>query len=240
LSNQKALVPVDTGQEIADTLIGLLDAAKDQVVAERGGHATADELEAEITHRMLCLSERSRSVQRSAQSFVVAYAARNQLWRFHPDGFRNLRQFIQAAGLTHSTVCDLAALGDILVPYFDEHAIPINPLLTDEHWAKLREAIPALRHAIKDNDEARVLTILADVRRATDRNAVRGRYRQRRQRYGHGTTLQLGDGRVLLVAFLDDEEAAQTVIRRLNGALEWDLVLNTSMIGGALKLVVNE
>jgi len=233
-------VPVDTGQEIATALLGLLDRAKDEVVAERGTDVDASEAEAEITLRMLCLSERDRGTQRSAQCYVTAYVSREQLWRFHPDGFPSLRHFIKAVELSHSTEMDLVALGDVLVPYFDGHAIPINPLLTDTHWGKLREAIPALRRAIKDNNEPAVLDILSDVRTATDRNAVRSKYRQRRQRYGHGATHRLADGRILLVAILDDEEAIQTVIRRLNGALEWDLILNPNMIGGTLKLVMNE
>ncbi|NIV32719.1 MAG: hypothetical protein GWN58_25725, partial [Anaerolineae bacterium] len=122
--------------------------------------------------------------------------ARNQLWRFHPDGYNSLRQFVKAVGLSHSTEQDLIALGQDLVPYFDEHAIPVNQLLTNKYWGKLREAIPALRRAIRDNDEEKVLDILGDVRKATTRNAVRRKYRKRRERYGHASTHRLGDGRV--------------------------------------------
>jgi hypothetical protein len=214
LSTQRALVPVGSGEEISAALFSLLDRAKGQLETERGDEIEAGEAEAEITLKMLCLSEKDRGVQRAAQSFVITYVARNQLWRFHPEGFTSLRQFVKAAGLSHGTEADLVALGDVLVPYFDAHAIEIGPYLADAHWGKLREAIPALRRAIKNNDEQTVTGILTDVRTATDRNAVRHKYRKRRQRYGHGTTHRLGDGRILLVAIVDDEEAIQTVIRR--------------------------
>jgi len=238
--DEMALVPTTAAREISTALLTLLDRANTQLVTERGDEVEAEEAEAEITLRMLCLSEKDRGVQRAAQSFVIAYVSRNQLWRFHPEGFNSLRLFVKAAGLSHGTEADLVALGDVLVPYFDNHAIEIAPYLSDKLWGKLREAIPVLRRAIKDNNEPKVQEVLTDVRKATSRQAVRTKYRKKRTRYGHGTTYRLGDGRVLLVAILDDEDAVQAVIRRLNGALEWDLLLNPNMVDGVLKLGVDE
>jgi len=235
-----ALVPVGTGERIANALNSLLTLAQDQILAEHGDVAKGGEqLEAEVVHRMLRLSEEERLLQRSAQGVIVSYVARKELWRLHPESHSSLRQFLYSAGLSKSTVSDLNALGTVIVPFCDSHKIAVDPLLAADKWPKLREAIPAVRRAINDSDPEQVQDILADVGKATNRDAVRKKYRDKRTRYGHGTTVRLGDGRVLLVALLDDDNATEIVIHRLNGALEWDLVLGTQIIGKSLKLVMS-
>jgi hypothetical protein len=234
---ENSLVPKSAGEAIVDALQSLLGDATDQVLAERGTDST-DGLEAEITQRMLIISENIRGLQRAAQGYVVAYVAREQLWRFHPDGYRNLRQFLRGAGLTENSVTELTALGDTLVPFCDSQEINIDAVLTSERWPKLREAIPALRSAVRDKDPSVVRQILADVKKATTREAVRQKYRRHRDKHGHATTVSLSDGRFLLVAVLDDEDAVRTIVRRLDGGLEWDLVLGANDESGSLRLVL--
>lgn len=237
---QNSLIPAKAGQSVVVALNDLLDRARDQTLAEHGNVAKGGaELESEITLRMLAFSENHRKTQQVAQGFIVAYVARKQLWRNHPDGFTNLRYFLQAAGLSHGTVCDLVSLGDIIVPFCDHHGLGIDRALTIEQWPKLREAISALRRAAKSKDAEGAREILEDVKTATSRDAVREKYRVRRANLGHGTTLRLPDGRVLLVAVLDDEDAIETVVRRLSGALKWDLVVGQQAgAEGVLKLGV--
>jgi hypothetical protein len=238
-----SLVPLSAGEEIVDALQDLLQRATNTVVEEHGGQETLDTggpVQAEITMRMLTMSEKARHLQRSAQGYVVAYIAREQLWRFHPEGYSNLRLFLRAAGLGSSVVSELTALGDVIVPYCDHQDIEINNALTPDRWPKLREAIPALRGAIRDNEPDKVCDILDDVRKAVSRTSVRNKYRMKRTKYGHSTTMRMADGRVLLVAVLDDEDAAELIVRRLCGALEWDLVLGSQIVNNTLRVVIDD
>jgi len=223
-------MPTGAGQDVVAALQGLLDEARDQTLAEHNNVAKGDAgLESEITLRMLSLSENRRKVQRVAQGCIVAYVAREQLWRNHPDGFTSLRLFLQAANLSHGTICDLTSLGDIIVPFCDHYGIGIDQALTPERWPNLREAISALRRAAQGDDVEKTREILEDVRTATNRDAVRDKYRTRRAKLGRGTTLRLPDGRVVLVAILNDEEAIGTVVRRLDGCVRWDLVVGQNL-----------
>ena len=235
-----SLVPASMQQELAGIIDGLLTDAQDAIMQEYGNVVKSGEsLEAEITQRMLVISEQARALQKAAQGCIVAYIARKQLWRIHPDDYHSLRQFLRGSGLAESAVSDLNALGEVLVPYCDSVDIEIDPLLAPQQWCKLKEAIPAIRRAIRDGDAAQVQDILDTVKGATDRDAVRVKYRQPRTRFGHGSTGHLGDGRVLLVAILDDNEAAQTIVRRMEGGIEWDLVLGMNVVNNTLKVVVD-
>lgn len=239
--NQHDLVPVKAGQDVVDALQDLLSRARDETLAAHGDVAKGGiALEAEITMRMLTLSEARRSVQKVAQGFIVAYVAREQLWRGHPDGFSCLRQFLQAAGLSHGTVCDLVSLGDIIVPFCDHHKIEIDKALTPGQWPNLREAISALRRAAKADDVSLAEEILQDVRSATTRGAVREKYRKHRAGLGHATTMRLPGGRMLMVALINDDEAIQDIVRRLGGCLKWDLVIGRQTGNGdILKLGID-
>ena len=220
-----ALTPRGTQQDIVDILNAQLDEAEQEIVAEHGDRpATEAEIRAEVIHRMLLNSENHRSTLRVAQAFTVAYAAREQIWRFHPDEFSNLRQFLRSTGMGESTVSDLTALGNILVPFCDHHDIPLDSGLTPQDWPKMREAIPAMRQAVRNHDQGEMTAILADVKQATNRDAIRVKYRKPRQKYGQATTLRPGSGEVILVAVLDDNEATEAIIRRLSGGLEWSLL----------------
>ena len=238
-----SLVPQNAGANVVVALQDLLKRATDTVVEEHGGQEDLDTggpIQAEITMRMLTMSEQARHVQRSAQGYIVAYIAREQLWRFHPDGYSSLRDFLRAANLNTCMVSELTAVGDLIVPYCDRQNIDIDPSLTPERFTKLREAIPALRGAIRDNDVEGVNAILDDVAQAPSRAAVRSKWRKTRTKYGHGTTMNMADGRVLLVAVLDDGEAASLAARRLGGVLEWDLVLGSQVVNNTLRVVIDD
>jgi len=237
----RSLVPKGSS-EVAVTIQRLLEDARDQVFEAHGDVAKDNSaLEAEVTFQMLALSEHKRKTLQAAQGFVVAYVARQQLWHFHPDEHASgsLRQFLRSTGLGDSTVSDLAALGNDIVPYCDANCVPIDAVLTPENWSKFRDAIPAARRAAREDDREQMLAIIEDVRQAPDRLPIRAKYRNTREHHGHGTTMRLADGRVLFVALLDDDEAAQTIVHRLDGALEWDLALDSKVFSGTLKVVVD-
>jgi hypothetical protein len=223
-----SLIPAkDAGDEVVEALQTLLDEAKDAVLIEHGGvHKGGTVLEAEITHKMISLSENHRSVQRAAQGYVVAYVSRNQLWLQHPDEYaaQDLRCFLRSTGMGDSTVSDLVALGDKIVPFCDHHKLPIDTALTPDNWPKLRETIPAMRQAVKEDDAKTAKAILADVRKAVNRDAVRVKYRTRREHIGQAMMNDLPDDRVLLVAVLDDPDAAKVIALALGGKLEWKLL----------------
>ena len=239
MNKQTSLVPVGTAETAI--LQHLLDAAKDRVFAEHGDIVENEvAAQAEITQRMLSESERQRTLQRSAQGFIVAYVARNDLWKFHPEAYDSLRDYLRDSGLDASQVSRLNSLGDKIIPYCDSHDIAIDPYLSEAHWSKLRAAISALRKATEQDDPDKVKEILADVRQAVDRDAIRNKYSKKKEKVAHATTVTLADGRVMLVAICDDDEAVKRLIGKINGAVEWDLVLGTNIAGGSLKLVFQD
>jgi hypothetical protein len=97
--------------------------------------------------------------------------------------------------------------------------------MAPQHWSKLRDAVPALKQAARDDDPERVQEILDDIVKATNRDAIREKYRlSKHEPLGHGATYILPDGRVALIALLDDDEASSEIVSRLNGRLTWDLI----------------
>ena len=239
MNSPNSLVPVGAAETAI--LQHLLDTAKDQVFADHGD-VVVDETaaQAEITQRMLIEAERQRTLQRAAQGFIVAYVTRNDLWKFHPDGYTTLRDFLKNSGLDPTQVSRLNSLGEHIIPYCDAHDISIDPYLTEKHWSKLRAAISVLRKATAEDDPDQVRAILEDVRKAVDRDAIRSKYAKKKEKVAHGTTVALADGRTMLVAVCDDEEAVRKLISRINGAIQWDLVLGASVAGGSLKLVIQD
>jgi len=234
-----AIIPRRAEHEVVEVLQDLLSQATEQILQEHGDvHDGGPVLEAEVTLRMLQLSENHRSVQRVAQGFVVAYVARNQLWQAHPDEFArsSLRNFLRAAGLGESTVSDLTALGEILVPFCDHNEIPIDSALTPGDWPKLREAIPALRQAAKRDDTGTARRILADVRNAVNRDAIRAKYRRRRAKLGRGTTVRVGNRALIVISASDSDVPA--LVRRLGGTVEWNLYAQASQSGKVVRVEV--
>ena len=181
---------------------------------------------------MLRLAKQERTTWRISQSFITAYVARFQLWQYHPNGYSSLRQFLRDAGFSSSAVSELSSFGEQVVPYCDANEIPLSAVLTPENWPKLRDALTALKSAIRDDDEELGRDILSDVQKAPGREAIRSKYRKRRtDPLGHATTYTLSDDRVVFIALLNDDDAAEKLVRKIDGALVWDLVPVTTASG---------
>lgn len=232
---------------MVDMLNGLLATAKDQVLAEHDNVAKqGPELESEIMHRMLHLAEGIRRRYRSAQGFIVAAVARAKLWAAHPNGYTSLREFLRDAGIGESTVSDLVALGEIIVPFCDHHDLDINAAIGPEHWAKTRETIPTLRRLIAGpaslTQATVVQSVLTDAIKAADRASIRYKYRKHRTDVvGRGTTIRLGTGQVVLVALFDkDGEHVGQVAHKLGGLIEWTLVAAPQVLARSIRIIIDE
>lgn len=240
----------DNGITAPDTMVGMLNgllaAAKDQVLADHNDVANpGPELESEIMHRMLHLAEGIRRRYRSAQGFIVAAVAREKLWAAHPNVYRSLREFLRDAGIGESTVSDLVALGDIIVPFCDHHGLDINNAIGPDHWAKTRETIPTLRRLIAGpaslTQASSVGSVLSDAVRAVDRGAVRFKYRRHRtDTVAEGTTIRLASGQVvLIVLFEQDGEHIGQVIHKMGGLVEWSLVAAPRVLEHSISIVID-
>jgi len=230
-----ALIPVtNVTEEIGAELLMLLREAKARHTTPTDDSLANQppEYQAQVVQDMLALAERRRTIGAVAQGFIVAYIARMELWRFHPNGYQDLREFLQNSGLSKTAVTDLNSLGSVIVPYCDEHNIDINMALSVENWPKLKEAISALRRAIKNDDPDLVQEILDDVETATHREAIRAKYQRHRERYASGITFPLASGKVVMLLLADDVEAAGKLVRKLHGIVSWDL--NASLNQGRL------
>lgn len=233
-----------------DTMVGMLNGllatAKDQVLADHDNVAKqGPELESEIMHRMLHLAEGIRRRYRSAQGFIVAAVAREKLWAAHPNGYTSLREFLRDAGIGESTVSDLVALGEIIVPFCDCHDLDINTAIGPDHWAKTRETIPTLRRLIAAGTSitqaSAVGSVLSDAIKATDRQAIRAKYRSHRGNIaGQGTTVRLATGQVVLIVLYDkDCEAIGQAVRKLGGTVAWTLVAVPQIMARSINIVID-
>jgi len=220
----------------------ILDAAKEMLLDINDDIYSGSEAEfiSEIYHLALKATVGVSEATRSIQMHLVADISRKNAWQTHPLGYSSLREYLQDTGLNKTQVSNLTMVGELLVPFCDAARIPIDHLLEKEHRSKTRNAIPALRSAIKANNKEQVQEILHDVEKAKNRDAIRKKYRNQREKYGRGTTVALADGRVLLLAVLDDDEAAQTIVGRMVGGVLWELAAEAHLLPMSIRVNIND
>ena len=186
------------------------------------------EVAAEVYRRMLSLADAHKDIYGATQGMAVLWVVEDDRWMKHPDHPQTLRDFLKLADLNPGQVTDLNALGAELVPYTQARGI-YNDLeyTVVNKWPHFKEAIPALRQVVRDDNPDTFLDVLQDVLNAKVRNAVRKKYRQTRtDPVGAGTTVGLDDGRRMLIVVVDNELAMEKVIHRLNGIVTWDLLVD--------------
>lgn len=115
---------------------------------------------------------------------------------------------------------ELHTLGNIVVPFADEHKIPIDNCLTPKVWPKLLVGLPALRRAAESGDVKAFKVILKDARTFSCREAMRLKYVRSHSKLGRGLTIRCEDGRLVLVAILDHEEADEELAIKLGRVLD--------------------
>jgi len=239
MASKELIIPADG--DIAKLKDSLLDSARASVFEKHGNvHDGGPELEAEVMFEALCATVMVDGANKSLQMHLVAHIGRENTWQFHPEGYDSLRDFLKAAGLPEGRVSRLTFVGDKLVNYCDAKDIPVDHLLGPDHRAKIRSAIPVLRGAIDNDDEERVKEVLEDVQKAKSRKAIRGKYTESRDKYGRGTTVALPDGRVLLLALLDDDEATKTIVNRMSGGIKWELVADAHKLRSSVRVMIDD
>lgn len=233
------IVPVGGG--IEDLKDAFLRRARRAVMEKHGNiHQGGEILHAEVYLEALKASLKMGSINRTLQFHMVADIARTEAWRFHPEGFDSLRDFLAAAGLGDYRRSNLVFIGDHLVPFCEANGIEIDPYFSDNNRAKTRAAIPAMRAVIEDNDPEGLKDILKIIDKAKTGRDIKVKYRKPRDKHGVGTTIRLGDGRVIMVLVLDGDSATETIVKRLRGGVKWELVADGVKLNGSVKVSIED
>lgn len=233
-----------------DLVDDLLACAKDQVLSENGDvHRGGPELEAMLAHRALKISEQQRLRLRIAQGYLVAHISRKQLYEAYPGisgkspkhRFRNFLRIIRDENneqlLSPSAVSTLTGFGADVVPYCDEQDVEIDHLLTEKHWPKLVDCVPALRKAVRDDDVVTLEEILEDVGKATNREAIRSKYQDHRHRLGVGAIIPMIDTpRVMVAILLHDSADIEEFSSQLGSKIEWGVPATAQLEAGNIRL----
>lgn len=233
-----------------DLVDDLLADAKDQVLSENGDvHHGGPELEAMMAHQALKISEQERLRLRIAQGYLVAHISRKQLYEAYPGiqgkspkhRFRNFLRIIRDENneqlLSPSAVSTLTGFGADVVPYCDEQDVGIDHLLTEKHWPKLVDCVPALRQAVRADDVVTLEEILADVQKSTNREAIRSKYQTHRGQLGVGAILSMDKtNRVLVAMIIHDEANVEELANYLGSKIKWGVVGTARLTDGNIKL----
>lgn len=114
-----------------------------------------------------------------------------------------------------TTAWVLATFGGVIVPYCDDHHINIDMFIYDKDLRKkLRDAVYVLRKAIKQDNEESVREILAFVFAARNRNAVRQRYHDHRDKPAAAVIVTEGTKMIVEIT-LDNAGQKAKVLERL-------------------------
>ncbi len=207
-----------------------------------------DNIKAQMAFQALVIAERRRKGYRSVQASIVAsmIRERNSIWLAfpptddYPTGFGSLREFLSAAGLSHTTVGDLCRL-EYIVPYCDENKIPIDEHMSEDRYPMLVEAGSTLRKAAIHGDLDTVISVLEDVSVASSRDAIRAKYAQHRDRLGQGAVHILDNRRAVIVLLLDDVDDVSSVAGKLFSIIGWDhLVSTTQQFAKSIRITIND
>jgi len=227
--------------DIGELQDAFLSKARDRVMEKHGfKHEGGDLLISEVYFEALKASLDIEDVNRTLQVRFAVDVGRRRSWEHHPDGYNNLYFFLKGAGVHQSTASKMAFIGEYLAPFCDHYSIPLDLLLTEEHQSKLKQAVPVLRDAVADDAPEDVVSILKDVKKARGRKAISKKYAKKRNRYGHGTTQRLPDGRAVVVLVMDNDPGVGRAVEKLGGMIEWDLVATGYKTRGSVQVVIND
>lgn len=151
---------------------------------------------AQLLYAELVAVARRRTTLAAQLVAIVVRIVREEL--LQETSFDTLRDMLKTTDVSHSLAWELVALGEYIVPYADARHIDIDPYLTAVLWTKTREALPALRHAVKANRVTRFRQILRTVKSLPDRDAVRSLYRVSRNDQ-RASTLRTPSGYTIVV-----------------------------------------
>lgn len=183
-----------------------------------------------ITKRMLELAEYDRRRQQTLQILLANFLVNGDLgniWMHHPNNYRSFKEFLLDIGteaegnkLSRTVINDALAVAEVIVPYCNAHEIAVSDYITAELWPKFREAIPALKAAIGNDDTSRLNSVLTDVREFVGREAIIQAYRRPRTGVlGRGDVLTNNGTTVICIVVPTND--AGTIKRAVGRYVEW-------------------
>lgn len=183
-----------------------------------------------VAKRMLEISERDRRNAQTVQALLATWIVNGDLgaiWMEHPKNYSSFREFLRDVGterdgnqLSQSSISDMVAIAEIIVPKMRECGIEVNGYITSDLWTKFREAIPALRAA---EDKSELENILNDVKSFPTRDAVIAKYRQSRTgKIGKADRVRDGDKTIFKVVV--PSEYAQKISSVLGRYVDWEVL----------------
>ena len=202
--------------------------------------------EAVFAYNLLVVTEIGRGKLEKMQAAIVARIARENLHlycvtRNNPNAFGSVEEMITAAldeaaktgSINPSRASRLRSVARIAAT----SDVDIETLI-ENHWPRLREALPALNRAIRNEDEEELANVLETVENETlTRDTVRSILSKKKERIAEATFV-LVDGKAVLVAVMDnDDSVRETIVNRLNGYVEWGMVATCRVAkGNVLKI----
>lgn len=138
----------------------LLAEVKEEIASHPIEGQGKNNLAARVYHKAIQISEERRQHYsrqiRAVQAQIVVEVCREQAWlsMLTDDndfrGYADLDEFLRSTGVNNQTRYTLSAIGNILLPYFDKHEVPITSYLTEQVYTNFVEAVPAIRARIEE------------------------------------------------------------------------------------------
>jgi hypothetical protein len=216
-------------------LLKFLIMLENEALGQLGGNNTESALSKEMLKRTLV----HRDLARLGAARIAAYVGRHGL---HKElGYPTLYAMFKDCGYETSWAGRLGRLGGLIINYADEHGVSIDNVVCSKHFAKLREAIDALRAAADADDLERFMAILADVRTFSSRDDIRLKWRKRTKPMCKGYVIRLGDTNKFALAALVPSQDAMDVITfktRLVMETEHDIAGHQNEVASLLELAL--
>jgi hypothetical protein len=204
-----------------DTIQAVMAQARAECVAQAPDNPTESELSAMYTRRALIICERHQGALEATQAQLVEAIARDQLWSYSttekPEGWvsadKMIRETFDEIGGSRSRLCLMRGVATV-AEYAEMRGIETGPAVGN--WQNFRAALPELKRACVENDKARLLSVLEDVVKLPDRDAIKEKYKGNKVVAGQGTYINVG-GELYYIAHVTDPERAAPTLGKLFG-----------------------
>jgi len=191
-----------------------------------------------IGQRIIQLIEEGRTRGRANQVMLAVQLHQSGVWMEHPKEYERFRDFLADTGMSSSGISDACTMAERIIPQCEKAGLEVQSLINPSLWGRLRQAIPALRHNLENEDFEAVKEILDDVP-AMPSSSIAEKYRSHRQeKYAEAEILKTPSGRIAIVVVLDEADvtAAKTAIGKI---AEWGVVVADSKANGTLTMKIS-
>lgn len=233
-----------TTQDIAgddNVLREVLDVAIKQLGLQTGDLSPADAADTLTVAMRVAL--RQRRSYTGAMNTIALYAHRTELWRLAevngetPEEFRDwLRSFDMSA----AWVSRLDGASEV-VNWLEDEGVKSEHLMSAEKISHLQAALPRLRECKRTGDVSGAAEIVEEVTAAKNRETVRELFADHKEPWGSYARVngdEYGDQQVLIIRGTPDK--LTSIMRKLSGRLENDLIVSTNREQNALEVVIHE